>query len=131
MDGDMVYKKYSTEGYIIKDGFLTDAGENGGGISALIALTLYLLLLSGGLVDKGKCYMDDDIYKKYITEGYIIKEGFLIDAGDNRGGIIALIALILYLLLLSGGLVINKGDTVNYYAAWDERKGRGMAEHVS
>eukprot|EP00972_Heterocapsa_arctica_P067382 9945704-Heterocapsa_arctica.AAC.1 len=52
--------------------------------------------------------MDDDMlynkynnikkdYTKYITEGHIIKDGLLIYAGDNGGGISALIALILYL----------------------------------
>eukprot|EP00972_Heterocapsa_arctica_P095502 14083808-Heterocapsa_arctica.AAC.1 len=46
----MIYKKYNTEENIIKDGFLMDAGDDGGPISDLIALNLYLLLLRGGLV---------------------------------------------------------------------------------
>jgi hypothetical protein len=48
------------------------------------------------------CYMDaDQIYKKHLTDGHIIKGAFVMNADDKGGGIIA---LILASILLCGGL---------------------------
>jgi len=71
-----------------------------------------------------KCYIDAQGYwDDYVVNGRIIKGGFLEGAGDVGGGIIA---LILALLLLIGGLILlckclqfmlmNKARTVILYA---------------
>lgn len=52
--------------------------------------------------DNRKCYLDaGKYYEDYVTNGHIIKGGFVQDAGDMGGGIIA---LILSLIMLCGGL---------------------------
>jgi len=57
---------------------------------------------SNKLCGGDKCYLDaGSMYQKYITDGHIIKGGFLQDAGDDAGGIIA---VVISLILLCAGL---------------------------
>jgi len=52
---------------------------------------------------KDKCYLDaGEYYDKKVTDGRLVKGGFLKDAGDLGAGIVG---FILSLLLLSGGLI--------------------------
>eukprot|EP00401_Gymnodinium_catenatum_P063502 CAMPEP_0117484206 /NCGR_PEP_ID=MMETSP0784-20121206/14340_1 /TAXON_ID=39447 /ORGANISM="" /LENGTH=618 /DNA_ID=CAMNT_0005278775 /DNA_START=112 /DNA_END=1968 /DNA_ORIENTATION=+ len=62
-----------------------------------------LILDDGGKpCGKSVCYLDaGEYYDKKVTNGALIKGGFLEDAGDTAGGIIG---LILSILILCGGL---------------------------